>query len=290
MKLDDSALKTLTGLAEKAAIAAGKYIQSQVDQHYKQSKKANMSSLASQVVTEVDVAAQDLILEYLKDSIERFDLGLLTEESDDDASRLTKDYFWCIDPMDGTLAFTEGRSGYSVSIALINQLGRPVIGVVYVPDLQDCYTAIKGQGIQLNGKKYSRTLANDPILHFYVDRSLDAESVFEKMNSRIKTLAQEHFQTTIQQHTGYGAVRNALSVMQSDLACYIKWPKSTKGGGSIWDYAATTLFFEEAGLPVSTASGETLHLNNAETIFMNKVGVVYATDPIYLEWVRNIGL
>ena len=51
---------------------------------------------------------------------------VLTEETEDDGGRLRADYFWCVDPLDGTLPFIEGRPGSAVSIALIARDGTPV--------------------------------------------------------------------------------------------------------------------------------------------------------------------
>ena len=86
-------------------------------------RKAGGESLASQVLTDVDEQSQQLILEILAPTIERFDLGLLTEERDDDGSRFEKACFWCIDPLDGTLPFIDNVPGYAVSIALVARDG-----------------------------------------------------------------------------------------------------------------------------------------------------------------------
>jgi fructose-1,6-bisphosphatase/inositol monophosphatase family enzyme len=66
-------------------------------------------------------AAQAAVLEVLAPTFKAYDLGLLTEELADDGSRFEKDYFWSIDPLDGTLPFTQGKPGYAVSIALVRR-------------------------------------------------------------------------------------------------------------------------------------------------------------------------
>ena len=78
-------------------------------------RKVGGESLASQVLTDIDEQSQQIILDILAPSIERFDLGLLTEERDDDRSRFEKACFWCIDPLDGTLPFIDNIPGYAVS-------------------------------------------------------------------------------------------------------------------------------------------------------------------------------
>lgn len=284
-------LTTLCQSAIEASIEAGKLIQSQVDQSYNQHEKQGGYSRAFQVVTEVDFKAQAIILKHLAPSIAQHDLGLLTEEAADDQSRLQKDYFWCIDPLDGTLPFTEQRSGYAVSIALVSRSGDPVIGVVYIPDQDLCYSAIKGDGILLNGQSFS--LANtgdDDSLHVYMDRSMQGASYFQDLKARIKKWAETQNYRDVFYHVGFGAVRNAMSVLSHRNAFYFKFARKEKGGGSIWDFAATGLIFEELGLPVTNIKGEKLLLNTPETTFMNQQGVIYATNERIREMVLEVKL
>jgi 3'-phosphoadenosine 5'-phosphosulfate (PAPS) 3'-phosphatase len=287
--LNKNILSALCQSAINASIEAGQLIQSQVDQPYDLQDKQGGYSKASQVVTEVDFKAQEIILEHLRPGIAQYDLGLLTEEAADDQSRLHTDYFWCIDPLDGTLPFTEQRPGYAVSIALISKSGDPVIGVVYLPDEALCYSAIQGEGINLNGHSFTLDMSrNDGIFHIYMDRSMQSANYFNAFTDRIKQWAKAQNYREVVYHVGFGAVRNALSVLSHANACYVKFPRSQKGGGSIWDFAATRLIFEELGLPVSNRKGEKLHLNTPETTFMHQQGVVYATTERISEMVLRL--
>uniref|UniRef100_UPI004049973E 3'(2'),5'-bisphosphate nucleotidase CysQ family protein n=1 Tax=Fulvivirga sp. TaxID=1931237 RepID=UPI004049973E len=282
-------LEALCETAKVAAVVAGKYIQSQFDKHYNKGIKDGANSLAAQVVTEVDIKAQTIILEHLKDSIREYDLGVLTEESSDDRSRLEKDYFWCIDPLDGTLPFTEGRAGYAVSIALIAKSGDPIVGVVYIPDLALCYTAVKRSGVWVNGEPVVRKKPiNDKTLHIYVDSSFIITPHFDALTNKFSAWAKEHHYTGVEYYDGFGAVFNSISVMNSKSACYFKFPKKQNGGGSIWDFAATCFFFEELGLNVSNCAGNNLQLNNANSTFMNEEGVIYATDQILARFILDL--
>ncbi len=287
MKLNDSVLEELCQVAKVAATEAGQYIQSKFDQHYVKQSKEGGDSLASQVVTEVDIHAQEIILAQLESSIRTYDLGLLTEEETDDKSRLKKDYFWCIDPMDGTLPFTERRTGYAVSIALISRAGDPVLGVVYIPDLEECYTCVKGQGVSLNGLELHRSELKSDVLNLYWDVSFRSEDYFEEVLAELHRYAQES-KLEVRAHFNFGGVRNAVSVMRSAHGCYFKFPKKRKGCGSIWDYAATRLFFEELNLKVGDALGNQLNLNDPDTTFMNKGGVCYTTDEALAQWIYSL--
>ena len=81
-------------------------------------------------VTLADRVADDLIVRGLRAAFPHD--GLLTEESDDDPSRLEKERVWIVDPLDGTTEFISGTGDFSVQIAL-TVAGRPVLGVVYQP-------------------------------------------------------------------------------------------------------------------------------------------------------------
>ena len=133
MQLNQTALGRLAGIATKAAREAGTLIAHTNGREVAVQHKAGGESLASQVVTEVDERSQAIILKHLRPTCAAYDLALLSEELPDDGSRLEKDAFWCIDPLDGTLPFTEGIPGYAVSIALVARDGTPLIGVVTDP-------------------------------------------------------------------------------------------------------------------------------------------------------------
>lgn len=276
MKLTEEIIKELTLLASKAAIDAGEIIQSMANNHLRLEDKTGGSSIASQVLTEADLKAQHLIYEALKPSMLQFDLGWLGEESPDDHSRLIKDYFWCVDPLDGTLPFTEGYPGYGVSIGLINKQGKAVIGVIYLPFEERIVNSM--QELKVGSK-------NDHKLHFFCDRSFLRHPYFDQIMECMNEYVKLNELESIEMHTHAGAVVNAISVMDNSNSCYFKSPKAKKGGGSIWDYAATNAILKKAGAIVSDMFGEEMDLNNAGTSFMNDKGILYASDSRFADYI-----
>jgi len=98
-------------------------------------------------VSQVDLAAEEIIIETIR---ERYpDHSFLAEESGQHGDH---DHVWIIDPLDGTTNYLHGLPMYSVSIALQIK-GRIVTGVVYDPVRQELFTAIRGAGAQLDGRK-----------------------------------------------------------------------------------------------------------------------------------------
>ena len=89
--------------------------------------------------------------------------SVLAEES---GSAAGSEYEWIIDPLDGTVNYYYGLPYYAVSVACyatagrpapangqgLDVLGRPVVGVVYVPALDELFVARPGEGATLNGQ------------------------------------------------------------------------------------------------------------------------------------------
>jgi len=280
MKLSCNDLFVLNQCAVSAAYKAGAIISkySEVDLVVK-NKKAGESE-ASKVVTEVDLLSQEIILETVFPTLSTFDLGLLSEERIDDSTRFEKDFFWCIDPLDGTLPFIEFVSGFSVSIALVSKSGVPHIGVIYDPTEKTLYNAVVGNGAFRNGDEFILKSSNisKEVLTVILDRSFVKHSKFESRLKVLKSIAAECGYKDFKIVSHGGAAMNACWVLENAPALYLKLPKSKEGGGSLWDFAATATIFSELGAWVSDINGNALDLNRKESTFMNHNGVLYSSD------------
>lgn len=261
--------EVLLGLAKSAARKAGTYILSEFQSHHEFKVKDETMSQASQVVTEVDVKAQEIILKELKIR-DYLDIGMLSEELEFDNSRFEKPFFWCIDPMDGTLPFIEGKSGFSVAIALVSREGVPELSVIYDPLNDNLYHAVKGKGAYLNGELF---IVPEPKGDYtlFCDRSLLNTKELEEIKSQI---ALENG-LNIQVVSKSGAVMNALSVVSNPPAAYIKPTKKQKGGGGLWDFVSTVLFFRELGLSPFKFNNQELDLNPKDSVYFNQQGIRY---------------
>ncbi len=291
MQLTASDLHLLSQHAISAACKAGKVISSFNCDNLSVIRKKGGSSYASQVVTEVDHLCQAVILQTLAPSCERFDLALLTEESPDDCSRLEKDYFWCIDPLDGTLAYIESKAGYSVSIALVSKTGEPVLGVIYDPLEHSFYHAIKNHGAYHNGKPWqplAEDKQNQMALHLISDRSFANHLAYSLVINKLEEYAKQRGLNEVKTIQQGGAAKNACWVLENPPACYIKFPSPKLGGGCFWDFAASCCLFNELNAVVTDIYGQPLELNRAENLFLNHSGVLYASDKQLAEFIMNL--
>lgn len=101
-------------------------------------------------LTEADLASNEVIMKGL----EKYGIPVMSEEgrSIPYEERKAWEYYWCIDPIDGTKEFIKKNGEFTVNIALIHR-DTPVLGVVYAPALGDMYKAKKGEGAFKNDEK-----------------------------------------------------------------------------------------------------------------------------------------
>ena len=97
-------------------------------------------------VTQADRAAEALILERLAALYPGVQTVAEEAVAESGAPAQAEDWFWLIDPLDGTKGFVRGGEAFTVNIALIHA-GRPVAGVVTAPATATTWrTGAPGQG------------------------------------------------------------------------------------------------------------------------------------------------
>lgn len=257
---------------EAIAVEAGYYIMTQINKQFKTDRKSDLSTEASSIVTEVDINVQNLILSEVQQLQEEYDLGLLTEELEDDASRFKKEAFVCIDPLDGTLAFTKKEAGFSVSLALVSVKGDALVGVVYDPVNKNLYSSALHKGATKNGKAIKFKHQNKKLLVLFADLSLCTQPEYPTIISNLKQKAAK-LGLQFQMKQGAGAVLNAIWTAEHFCATYIKPPKVKKGGGGVWDFAASACIVKEMGVEMLAYNKRELNLNPRRTTYMNEQGV-----------------
>ena len=105
-------------------------------------------------LTEADKVSNKIICEFLE---KEYNYPILSEENKQISyeERKAWEYYWCIDPIDGTKEFIKKNGEFTINIALINK-DTPILGIVYAPVLDKLYYAKQGEGAYLlhNNQKY----------------------------------------------------------------------------------------------------------------------------------------
>ncbi|MEM6904956.1 MAG: 3'(2'),5'-bisphosphate nucleotidase CysQ [Pseudomonadota bacterium] len=216
-------------------------------------------------VTEADLAVDRLLAERLRAA--RPSYGWLSEETEDDPARLGARSVFIVDPIDGTRAFIDGKTGWAVAIA-VAIAGEVVAAVVHLPARGETYAAAKGAGATLNGAAITCSTRQSP----------DGA-------------------TALGAASGYGAEHWPGGAPQVERAFRhaLEWRLCLVAAGSFdlmatlraaweWDVAAGSLIAEEAGAKVSGAGGEGL-VFNTETARLP--GLIVAPPAMHAELLRR---
>lgn len=96
-------------------------------------------------LTKADKAANEVINQRLKEIYPH--IPIISEENKtiNFEDRMDWDWFWLVDPLDGTKEFIKKNGEFTVNIALVHD-GRPVMGVVGIPARNQVYYASQGHG------------------------------------------------------------------------------------------------------------------------------------------------
>lgn len=130
-------------IATRVILEAGAIAKDRFDQAAQMEEKDEFGDM----VTEVDYLAEEVILKKLSQSFP--DHRIQSEEAGDNG--VESDWFWQIDPLDGTNNFAIGLPVFSASITLLFQ-NEPVLGVIYEPMVDRLYVSSINEGALCNGK------------------------------------------------------------------------------------------------------------------------------------------
>ncbi|MBP2640755.1 MAG: histidinol-phosphatase [Firmicutes bacterium] len=215
---------------KELAITVGKM---QKDNLGRKDLAMNTKSTSIDLVTEIDKQSEQMIIKFIRKNYPCH--SILAEESGLAASET--EYLWVVDPLDGTTNFSQGLPIFAVSIAL-QYKNETVLGVVYAPVVDQLFTAIKGQGAFLNGKRLQVSAKED------LAKSVLATGFpYDIRENPINNLA--YFNRLL---PSARAIRR-MGAAAYDLACVAAgffdgfWELKL----SLWDVAAAVLLVEEAG-------------------------------------------
>ncbi len=167
------------------------------------------------------------------------DHSILGEEGGE--SRGNPDYRWIIDPIDGTKTFIRGVPFYGVLIG-VEVRGKPDVGVVYLPALDEMVSAARGLGCRWNGRP-ARVSTIDRL----ADAALSVSDVpmavargegYRRLSAAVK------FQRTWGDCYGYVLAATGRIEVMADPAM------------NPWDCAPLLVIMEEAGGKFTTWNGE----------------------------------
>jgi len=244
-------LNKLLKKAEQAARAAG----AEILKIYESGDFSIEAKADNSPLTLADRAAHHAIVDVLAET----NLPILSEEgrSIPYDERKNWDYFWMIDPLDGTKEFIKKNGEFTVNIALIHQ-NTPILGVVYPPVLNQLYSAVKGQGATLAGKKIQVS-----------GKTLDAAGLKAVASRSHMSPETEDFLAGLKDPVlvSKGSSLKLLMVASGEADVYPRFGPTME-----WDTAAAQIVVEEAG-------GQVLHTDQKGAVRYNKENLL---NPFFI--------
>ena len=215
-------LDNLFKLAKDAANQAGFFLNNN-----KNVTKQIITDEGRDIKLELDRKTEELITTILKKS----DIPIKGEEL---SSNISSDYFWVVDPIDGTANYFRGLDQCCVSIGLIKN-NEALLGVIYNFNTKEMFTALKGKGAFLN------------------DKEIKVSNISEKNKASLTTgfPASESIESSLEFLEGLQGWKKIRMFGSAALSCaYIasgRCDAYIEKGVYLWDFAAGICLVEEAG-------------------------------------------
>jgi myo-inositol-1(or 4)-monophosphatase len=193
-------------------------------------------------VTDVDRKAEAEIIATVRKSYP--DHAFFGEESGRSGDG---EFVWIIDPLDGTTNFLHGFPTFCVSIA-VQQRNKLQHAIVYDPMRQELFTASRGDGAQLEGRK----------IRVSSQKTLEGSLISTGFPFRTEAIPVDAYLAMLKAVMGVAAGVRRPGSAALDLA-YVAAGRTDgfwEFGLSPWDTAAGVLLIQEAGGRVGTPSGE----------------------------------
>lgn len=228
------------------------------------------------LITAADLAMQRRLQESLADGWPG--IALLGEEMPADRQRALLESagaaLWCLDPLDGTSNFASGIPFFGVSLALLVD-GVVQAAWVYDPVRDECFSALRGAGAQLNGSELKPRHS--------ASRVADAMAIVD-----IKRLPPALI-GAIAQRAPFRSQRSFGSVALD--WCWIASGRCQvylHGGQKLWDYAAGQLILRESGAAGGILSAYDGDWSQQPTL-QPRIAIAAASAPLLAEWRDWIG-
>ena len=257
MKLSHTDISRLLEVAVVSARLAGSRAMDELRYN-----KATIKN-GSELVTQADPICQKIIIDKVMETYPRH--GFIAEEgSDGQLMKLPprgEDFWWVIDPIDGTNNYANQLLCFSVSIAVFHE-GRPIVGVIFDPTTDSMYTAAEGMDAQLNASHIQVSQSDiTPFASFGIDTHINpAEEpgiLHMFKHTRIRCL-------------GSTAIHLAYVAKGALIGSICGTPK-------LWDIAAGIILIQRAGGRVDPLDGSDLFPFNLDAYEGGPVGILAST-------------
>jgi myo-inositol-1(or 4)-monophosphatase len=242
--------KQIKQLAIAAAKKSGKALSAE---YFRFNRKDVQLKSRFEILTRADLLSEEIILKEIRHNFPHH--HILSEETGD--NKAVSDYFWIVDPLDGTTNFFMHDPLWAISIAVAHQ-GELILGIVYAPVLDEFYLAETGEGVTLNGRSIKVSdIAKDKVLNLFCHGHNDAA-----IKKAVKYYSYQKLHGFDCRQLGSGSLE--LAYVAGGRAESIAIP-----GADLYDVAAGVLLVKEAGGKVTDLANKEWNITSSDMIASN---------------------
>jgi len=206
-----------------------------------------------EIVTKMDLLSEEIIIKKI---IQNFPThGIVSEEKGE--IKGMSDYIWYIDPIDGTTNFSMHNPLWSISLALAcdNDI---ILGIVYIPVLDEIFVAEKDRGTELNGGKIEVSETNQGKVLNTFCHGADNKSIKKALTYYRR-----------QKLNGFDCRQLGSAAIELAYVASGRVESFVSPGTKVWDVAAGVLLVKEAGGVVTNFSKKEWELGFKEIAASN---------------------
>lgn len=188
--------------------------------------------------------------------------NVISEENNevDYALRKKWEYFWLLDPIDGTKEFITKGKDYTINVALCLK-NKPIFSIVYAPARNEFYTAEKGNGARLNNKNINVSTSKELII------VASKSHLNEGTKKYIQKISSMQKVSLIQ----FGSSLKICKIAEGKAHLYPRFGPTME-----WDTCAADLILEEAGGLMTTIDKKAITYNKKN--LMNPFFIASASE------------
>ncbi len=244
-------LEKLLQVSKKAALIGGNILM----ENYGKLKSINSKGRIGDLVTNVDLASEKAIIEYLQHQTK--DISILAEESG--LNSFETDLCWCIDPLDGTTNYAHGFPFFATSIGLTWK-DKPLLGAISVPFFGELFWGAPRIGAFCNDDKISVSNTTSLINSLLVTGfAYDRQNVLDNNYAEFCRLT----------HITRGVRRAGAAAVDLAFVATGRLDGYWERGLAKWDLAAGIPIVEAAGGVVNDYKEDDFNFSNGRVLATN---------------------
>ena len=249
----NSLLDDLRNISWEASEILLKY--AQIIKDSKNKSKLLKNNNIQDPVTIADLKVNEIIINRLNENYKNINWDILSEENvkiNPDCCKISKEFLWVLDPLDGTKDFIQGTGNYATHLALSYKT-KPHLGIVLIPDKEELWISINEI---VSCEKRNGDLKRPNLSQKF---NLKEMTIVTSKNHRNQILKNLIDKANFKEVVVMGSIGCKIaSILRGESDLYICLSLPGKSSPKDWDLAAPAAVLKAAGGAITNLDNEEL--------------------------------